>query len=167
MKRFISIIILISMTLTACSTEPSDSSVKTAIAKTQSAKPTNTTKPTDKPKPTDSPKLTATNTPEPTTTETPVPTETSIPPTPTIEPYIVYPRCNCSEIVKQGDNFVARLRWGATTKAFAEEGSDVIRYTMKINGEEVKDLDSHRRPAVYEKDPFGDSELWWVYWDYP
>ena len=38
---------------------------------------------------------------------------------------------------------------------------------MKINGEEVKDLDSYRRPIVYETGPFSDKELWWVYWDYP
>ena len=67
MKRFLYIYMLIILTLAACSTEPSDSSVNTAIAKTQSAKPTNTTKPTDTSKPT------ATNTSEPTETSTSTP----------------------------------------------------------------------------------------------
>ena len=65
MKQLLSIFILIVMTLAACSTEPSNSSVITAIAKTQSAKPIKTTEPTDTPLPT------ATNTLEPTATPKP------------------------------------------------------------------------------------------------
>ena len=65
MKWYSYIFILIIITLNACSTEPSDSSVNYAIAETQSAVPTNTTKPTDTPEPT------ATNTSEPTATPEP------------------------------------------------------------------------------------------------
>jgi len=68
MKRFLFLFIVIIITLAACYTEPSDSSVDTAIAETQSAEPTNTAKPTDTPFPT------ATNTTEPTATVEPTAT---------------------------------------------------------------------------------------------
>lgn len=66
MKRFL--LFFVFMTLAACSTEPSYSSVNTAIAETQSAKPTNTTKQSDTPLPA------AANTPEPTATVEPTAT---------------------------------------------------------------------------------------------
>jgi len=68
MKRLFPIFILISLMLAACSSEPSDSSVKTESAETQSAKPTNTAKPTGTPLPSATHTLEPTATVEPTAT---------------------------------------------------------------------------------------------------
>jgi len=84
MKRF-SCIFLIILALSACSTEPSDSSVNTAIANTEAAKPsdtqipiptdTYTLVPTDTATPTVTPTSTHTPTKTPTATITPIPTD--------------------------------------------------------------------------------------------
>ena len=63
------IFILFIVTLAACSTEPSDSPVDTAISKTESTEPTNTTEPNGTPEPKD------TYTPEPTAIVEPIATQ--------------------------------------------------------------------------------------------
>jgi hypothetical protein len=83
---------------------------------------------------------------------------------------IVYPSCNCYESKLVSFPFTIRLRWGGKTAAIAENGANLVSYSLKIDGVQVVDIDQYRKPAIFAQDPVlpsDDPAMWWVYWDYP
>lgn len=85
---------------------------------------------------------------------------------------IVYPVCQCEEIVNISDNILVRLRWGATTKELAQEALTSVTYRLSLDGKPVNILQEYQQQPVFvsaEDNPrspkFGDG--WWIYWDVP
>ena len=83
---------------------------------------------------------------------------------------IVYPSCNCEYNISLDETVFIRLRWGAKTLELAEQGANLVSYSLIIDSQVTIDLENYRKPAVLEEEPVlsGDlPETWWVYWDYP
>jgi hypothetical protein len=131
-RRLLFLALLIATLLLGCS--PSESDIKTAIAQTEAAKPTNTYTPA----PTDTPEPTSTL--EPTSTDTPVPTPTPEPsPTPIVLPDVLEQTFSGVTLIYQ-DNFdfimegLAPEGWETTEKYSLRETE---KNELKVNGIEI------------------------------
>jgi hypothetical protein len=98
------------------------------------------------------------------------PTETLMTIVSTREPHIVLPRCLCDEMIAADEPVVIRVRWGAKSQELAEQGANLIVFHVTVDGASIGDLSKYRKPAVFVAGPApisGETDFWWVYWDYP
>ena len=84
---------------------------------------------------------------------------------------LIFPSCNCSyRLNHDEDTILVRLRWGAATTELAEQGADLISYSLIVDGNLVSNLNNYRKPAIFVEEPVIDKDAanaWWVYWDIP
>jgi len=83
---------------------------------------------------------------------------------------VIYPSCDCYDDETVLGPFIVRLRWGAKTQELAENGADLVSYSININGKDISDVTQYRKPAIFIQTPTLEGDLpdtWWVYWDIP
>jgi len=81
---------------------------------------------------------------------------------------IVYPDCQCEINVNAEQPILVRLMWGGKTAELAKQGSNLILYSLVIDGQEVLSLVKKEDPVFEVNPPLeGDPDnAWWMYWDY-
>ena len=84
---------------------------------------------------------------------------------------LIFPSCNCIyNMDGDEDTILVRLRWGAATAELAQQGADLISYSLVVDGNLVSDINNYRKPAILVEEPVFEKDAanaWWVYWDIP